>query len=88
MELNFSAERALFARQRRGLSICVRGIVLCVKCHSTKTRIPSDGWFVVDDGRRQGGQTGEVGMLLAPLVFSDMSDHVERLLLFYHGAVV
>ena len=61
--------RALFARQRRGLSICVSGIVLCVKCHSTKTRIPSDGRFVVDDGRRQGGQTGEVGMLLEPLVF-------------------
>ena len=61
--------RALFARQRRGSSICVRGIVLCVKCHSTKTRIPSDGRFVVGDGRRQGGQTGEVGMLLAPLVF-------------------
>ena len=61
--------RALFARQRRGSSICVRGIVLCVKCHSTKMRIPSDGRFVVDDGRRQEGQTGEVGMLLAPLVF-------------------
>ena len=61
--------RALFARQRWGLSICVRGIVLCVKCYSTKTKIPSDGRFVVDDGRRQGGQTGEVGILLARLVF-------------------
>jgi len=60
---------AVFARQRRGLTICVRGIVLCVKCHSTKTKILSEGRFVVDDGARQGGQTGELGILLARVVF-------------------
>ena len=78
--------RALFARQRRGLSICMHGIVLCVEGYSTKMKIPSDRRFVVDDGRHQGGQTGEVGILLASLVFPIREDHVEWL--FYHGAVV